>query len=83
MDNWNAALRKKGHKIFVLVDNCSAHPENISNIRLEFLPANATSLIQPMDMGIIKNLKTLYRKDVVRISIVAIEDNLISQSYQC
>ena len=38
---WDAALRKQGRKILVLVDNCSAHPQDIStltNIWLQFLP---------------------------------------------
>ena len=80
---WDAALRKKGRKILVLVDNCSAHPQDIStltNIRLQFLPANTTSLIQPMDQGVIKNMKTFYRKQLVQMTIDAIEDNLISPS---
>ena len=44
------------------VDNCTAHPKvELTNIELEFLPPNTTSLIQPMDQGIIKNLKGHYR----------------------
>ena len=41
-----------------------AHPqcsECLKNIQLEFLPVNTTSLVQAMDMGIIKNLKMLFR----------------------
>ena len=80
---WDAALRKQGRKILVLVDNCSAHPQDIStltNIWLQFLPANTTSLIQPMDQGVIKNMKMLYRKQLVQMTIDAIQDNLISPS---
>jgi hypothetical protein len=32
---------------------------------MEFLSPNTTSLVRPMDMGIIKNLKTLYRVKLV------------------
>ena len=48
---WDAALRKQGCKILVLVDSCSAYPQNIStltNIWLEFLYANSRSLIHPI-----------------------------------
>ena len=39
---------------------------------------NTTSLIQPMDQGTIKNLKTHYMKELVQITIAAIEYSLIS-----
>ena len=53
---WDAALMKERCKILLLVDNCTAHPamDTLHNIRLKFLPANTTSLIQPMDQGVIK-----------------------------
>lgn len=41
-------------------------PENdraLRQVRVEFLPKNATSLYQPCDQGIIANLKTLYKKE--------------------
>ena len=54
--NWDSVLKRK---IILLVDNCPAHPNigELKNIRLEFLPANTTSLIQPMEQSVIKNLK--------------------------
>ena len=33
-----------------------------------------------MDQGVIKNMKTFYRKQLVQMTIDAIEDNLISPS---
>ena len=52
---WDSALGNQSRKILLLVDNCTAHPalDTLKNIRLEFLPPNTTSLIQPMDQGII------------------------------
>ena len=82
--NWDASLRKEGHKILVLVDDCSAHPQNmistLTNIRLELFPANMMHLIQQMDQGVIKNLNTFYRKEVVQMTIDTIEDRVISPS---
>ena len=52
-------------KILLLVDNCTAHPDlsHIDpNVRMEFLPANTTSRIQPMDQGVIANAKANYKK---------------------
>uniref|UniRef100_A0A915EBI8 DDE-1 domain-containing protein n=1 Tax=Ditylenchus dipsaci TaxID=166011 RepID=A0A915EBI8_9BILA len=44
------------------VDNCSAHPLRLtfSNITIRFFLPNTTALSQPMDQGIIQNLKAHY-----------------------
>jgi hypothetical protein len=49
-------------KILLLIDNCSVHPQikNLQNIQLEFLPPNATSVLQP------RSLKSHYRKLLVK-----------------
>lgn len=64
LKDWDEKLRCQNRKILLLVDNCAAHPKNLilTNIRLEFLPANCTSVVQPMDQGIIKCLKSYYRR---------------------
>ena len=63
LENLDRKMRVQGRKILKLVDNCTAHPSDVelTNIELYFLPKNTTSLIQPMDQGIIKNLKGHYR----------------------
>lgn len=40
-----------------------ANQQALRQVRVEFLPKNATSLYQPCDQGIIANLKTLYKKE--------------------
>lgn len=61
-----SSLRTKGREIALLLDNCSAHPKDVSNeltnINLFFMPPNTTSLLQPLDMGIIKTWKGYYRQ---------------------
>jgi hypothetical protein len=51
-------------KILLLVDNAPGHPLRIShtdeNINVMFLPPNTTSLIQPMDEGVIASFKGYY-----------------------
>lgn len=44
-------------QILLIVDTAGPHPHlmNLENIELEFLPPNTTSLIQPLDMGIIES----------------------------
>ena len=53
--------------MLLLLDNFSGHgkkdhlPE-LQNTKISFLPPNTTSVLQPMDAGIIATLKTRYRK---------------------
>ena len=74
--NWDSVLKRK---VILLVDKSPAHPNigELKSIRLEFLPANTTSLIQPMDQGVIKNF---YRQELVQMTITGIEDNLVCSS---
>nr|XP_047142836.1 tigger transposable element-derived protein 4-like [Hydra vulgaris] len=64
-------------KVALLVDNCSAHPhiEGLSNINLIFFPPNTTSVLQPMDQGVIRSLKAHYRHKIVRLCIKAVDNN--------
>jgi hypothetical protein len=39
--------------------------KSLNNVRVTFLPANTTSLLQPMDQGIIRSLKQRYCKCLV------------------
>jgi DDE superfamily endonuclease len=54
--------------ILLTMDNFSAHASAIelypppSNIRICWLPANTTSIYQPLDQGIIQNFKVHYRR---------------------
>ncbi|XP_050330027.1 tigger transposable element-derived protein 6-like [Bactrocera neohumeralis] len=43
-------------------------------MQTEFLPPNTTSVLQPLDKGIIKSFKTLYRKEVVVKLLESIEE---------
>ena len=64
--------------ILLLMDNAGCHPpdmvEKFSNIRVVFLPANTTSRLQPLDLGIIKIFKTYYRKCFMRYVLTRIEE---------
>ena len=81
LKEWDNQLEGKP-KICLLLDNCTAHPNPPSfapkNIELIFLPPNTTSLIQPMDQGIIKNLKVRYRAELVKRMLSIIEEKKLS-----
>lgn len=66
--NLDRKYRKQKRKIILFIDNCSAHNSipSMENVRVIFFPPNMTSVVQPMDQGVIKNLKHFYRCLVVR-----------------
>ena len=70
---WDNQLTKN---ITLLVDNCTAHAVNVTlnHIKLIFLPANTTSLLQPLDQGIIRSLKAHYRREMRANVLEQIED---------
>ena len=68
-------FEKEGRKVALVIDNCPAHPsiENLKSIYLYFLPPNTTSVLQPMDQGVIRSLKAKYRTRVIKKIIGAID----------
>lgn len=71
----NSEMMKRNRNILMFIDNCPAHPKGLrfSNIRVEFLPPNSTSCLQPLDQGIIKVVKHYYRKKLVLRYIAAVD----------
>ena len=63
-------------KALLLMDNAPAHPstEELCSrdglIKTMFLPANTTSLIQPMDQGVLYNLKRRYKRNLLEKMIL-------------
>ncbi|XP_064077623.1 tigger transposable element-derived protein 1-like [Macrobrachium nipponense] len=48
--------------LLIIMDNAGGHPLDLyyKGVKLEFLPPNTTSLLQPMDQGVIRAFKALY-----------------------
>jgi hypothetical protein len=64
----NANMAAKNRNILLFTDNYVAHPKNVAhlcNVRVEFLPPNMTSAVQPMDQGVIKVFKHQFQKRFV------------------
>ena len=70
--------------VCLLVDNCPAHPRSIMDhdprVIVMFLPANTTSLIQPMDQGIIRNLKLNLHNHIYKDLIQSIDSTPLTKS---
>ena len=84
LQKWNSKLARSGRKIVLFVDNCTAHPhiQGLEFIELVFLPPNTTSEIQPCDQGIIKTLKTYYRKIMVQRLLRALSSGSTMAEYK-
>ena len=67
--------------VLLTMDNFPAHLSGLElappppNIRICWLPKNSTSQYQPLDQGIIQNLKTYYRKQWLRYMLYYYENN--------
>ena len=58
------------YKILLLVDNCNGHPPlTHENVKVHFLPANTTSVLQPMDQGAISIMKTHFKYKLLEEAI--------------
>ena len=79
MRKMNNQFKAQKRQVAIILDNCSAYPPaeltDFSNIKFFFLPPNTTSASQPMDAGIIKNMKVLYKKRLVKQRLICLEDN--------
>lgn len=60
-------------RALLLIDNAPSHPSDMrlvcGDIKAVFLPPNVTSLLQPMDQGVLQNIKLSYRKMLLRYLI--------------
>ena len=70
--------KQEGRNVLLLMDNCSAHGSKetlpiLKHVEIEFLPPNTTSKLQPLDAGIIAEMKVLYRRhQIENLSLIHI-----------
>ncbi|XP_019636442.1 PREDICTED: tigger transposable element-derived protein 4-like [Branchiostoma belcheri] len=63
LKKFDRKLGREKRKGLLFLDNATSHPElQLRNLKLIFFPPNTTSVLQPMDQGIIQTTKTKYRK---------------------
>ena len=79
-ENWLRNLDKRmgceKRKIALIVDDCPAHPKlELKNVNLIFLPSNTASHTQPMNSGIVRNLKLHYRHSLALWRLEAAKDD--------
>ena len=76
-------MKRKGRKVLMFIDNCSAHPgleDKLEVTKLVFFPPNTTSVLQPMDQGIIQAIKSQYRHRIVEKILTSVGDDALGDS---
>nr|XP_042909800.1 tigger transposable element-derived protein 4-like [Parasteatoda tepidariorum] len=72
-------ITNQGRKVVLFMDNAPCHSfyENLKSVKLQFLPPNTTSEIQPLDQGVIRCFKLEYRRFVLRrlLSLIDCDKN--------
>uniref|UniRef100_UPI00358FBA1D tigger transposable element-derived protein 1-like n=1 Tax=Myxine glutinosa TaxID=7769 RepID=UPI00358FBA1D len=67
--------KKIQFKLLLILDNAPGHPTNLSdfdpNVKVVYLPPKTTSLIQPMDQGVIALFKHYYLRRTLRQAVDA------------
>ncbi|GFX42407.1 tigger transposable element-derived protein 1 [Trichonephila clavipes] len=66
-------------KVLLIVDNAASHPQlEHPKVQLVFLPPNTTSLIQPLDQGIIATFKKYYIKTTHKFILNKLENESLT-----
>ena len=88
LSNLNRRLKTQNRRILLLMDNAPCHPEDLdekfTQINVVFLPAaNTTSLLQPLDLGIIQAFKLKYYRCLSVTHVVSKIDECSTASEVC
>ena len=74
----DAKMKSQNRNVILFIDNDPCHPPDLkgkfSDINVCFLPKNTTSRLQPIDAGVIQNVKVKYRKLLLKFVISRVND---------
>ena len=79
LELFDQRMRSQKKQAILILDNAPGHAKLIetTNTRLSFLPSNMTSWIQPLDAGVINNLKSFYKSKLIAKSIECYDKGLM------
>ena len=70
--HWKMRFQKR--KTLLFLDYATSHADiSLKNIKLQFFPASTTSILQPVDQGIIQATKIRHRKMQMQNLIMMLE----------
>lgn len=76
--SFDKKMRRQNRKVLLFVDNASSHQDNdLTNVKLVKLPPNSTSVLQPMDQGIIQATKLKFYKQQSSHIIARMENSTL------
>ncbi len=82
-------LRDNGlsRKAVLIMDNAPSHPQSDclqspdGAFTCLFLPPNTTSILQPMDQGVLENLKRRYKSALLQKLLISLESNISAEQF--
>lgn len=79
--------RTPGREVILFIDNASSRGNSdnrpqLRHVRIVFLPKNTTSILQPMDQGVIASMKVPYKKKVVKRAVDLTESGVTENLYR-
>ena len=73
--DFDIKMRLRKRQVLVFLDNATSHPDvRLTKTKLKLFPPNCTSKLQPLDQGIICNLKVHYRKKLLQRVLANIDE---------
>jgi len=69
----NVSMDMQGRNVLFFVDSCATYRKEmlfIRNIEVVCYPTNCTNMLQPLDLGMMRHFKQLYRMHVVQAGLV-------------
>lgn len=82
LTSFNRRLTFQKRYVLLFVDNAACHTDmQLSNIKLIYFPPNCTSVLQPLDQGIIRNVKCTYRKNMLCSLLSKVETTINIQQF--
>ena len=65
IQNFNSEMQKQNRKVILLVDNACVHKlsvellKDLTYVKIPYMPPKSTSVLQPLDQGIIHSFKCI------------------------
>lgn len=83
---FDRAMHAANRRVLLVVDNASSHVLNatlqLQAVTIKHLPPNATSVLQPLDQGVIRSVKVAYRTNLIRRLLAHLDAGRATQKFQ-